>query len=262
MKYGHCRWVDIEALDKDQVVVVCPVAALEQHGHHLPLLTDTFLVTEVAERVERDRPDQVLLTPTMWLGASDHHLDFPGTLSLPNSLYVEVLKKTVRCFVRAGFRRILLLNGHGGNIAPGQVAITEMANSCDECDNTLITFASYWSLAGDAWKPEDHGLETPFVSHACEYETSMMLVVAEDLVRLEEARAGSPVIDSPFYHSELGGRVSVAGRFHRSTPTGAMGSPEKATAGKGESLLAAAVDQVAAFIDDFLTWEQPDVLKP
>ena len=109
MRYGDCRWVDIEATNKEEVVVVCPVAALEQHGHHLPLLTDTYLVTEVAERVEKALPEKVLLTPTLWMGSSDHHLDFPGTVSLPASLYVEVLKQTVRCFIRAGFRRILLL---------------------------------------------------------------------------------------------------------------------------------------------------------
>ncbi|MCH8840098.1 MAG: creatininase family protein, partial [Planctomycetes bacterium] len=83
MRYGEKRWIDIDAMDKDRVVVVCPIGSLEQHGHHLPLLTDTNLVTEVAERVEKKLSDKVLLTPTLWLGASDHHLDFPGTVSVP-----------------------------------------------------------------------------------------------------------------------------------------------------------------------------------
>lgn len=260
MQYGDCRWVDIEAANKEEVVVVCPVAALEQHGHHLPLLTDTYLVTEVAERVERALPEKVLLTPTLWMGSSDHHLDFPGTVSLSASLYVQVLKQTVRCFIRAGFRRILLLNGHGGNIAPGQVAITELANDCDQADELLLAFSSYWELAG--YGPDEHGLETPFVSHACEYETSMMLVVAGELVHMDQARAGVPVIDTPFFHSELGGRVTVAGRFHRLTETGAMGSPEKATPEKGESLLAAGAREVAAFVEEFVTWNHRVVLKP
>ncbi len=262
MRYGDCRWIDIDAMDKDRVVVVSPTAALEQHGHHLPLLTDTYLVTEVAERVERKLPDKVLLLPTLWLGASDHHLDFPGTVTLPNSLYVEVIKKMVGCFVKAGFRRILFLNGHGGNMAPGEVAITEMANSDDECDGALVAFASYWALAGPAFAAEKHGLESAEVTHACEYETSMMQAVRSDLVHLEAAQAGPPVIDSPFFHSELGGRVSLAGRFHRLTSTGAMGSPELATPEKGESLLSVAAAETGAFIEDFLTWAQPQVLKP
>ena len=262
MRYGDCRWIDIDATDKDSVVLVCPTAALEQHGHHLPLLTDTYLVTEVAERVERKLPEKVLLTPTLWLGASDHHLDFPGTVTVPNTLYVEMIKNMVRCFVKAGFRRILFLNGHGGNIAPGDVAITEMANSPDECDGAMIAFSSYWTIAGPAFAPEKHDIQSPMLSHACEYETSMMQVVRGDLVHMDDAKAGPPVIDSPFFHSELGGRVSLASRFQRLTATGAMGQPELATAEKGESLLSAAADEVAAFIEDFLTWPPTRVLKP
>ncbi len=260
MRYGDCRWVDIDKMDKDGVAVVCPIAALEQHGHHLPLLTDTYLATEVAERVEQEMPDKVLLTPTLWVGASDHHLDFPGTVSLPNTLYVEVIKNVARCFVRAGFRRILLLNGHGGNIAPGTVAITELANECDTVDGLLLALSSYWELAG--FNSQSTSLETPMVSHACEYETSMMLVVNGETVHPDEARAGSPVIDTPFYHSELGGRVTVAGRFHRQTPTGAMGSPELATVDKGEELLERGASEVVKFIEEFLEWDHRVVLKP
>jgi hypothetical protein len=87
VRYGDKRWIDIDAMDKDRVVVVCPIGSLEQHGHHLPLLTDTYLVTEVAERVEKKLSDKVLLTPTLWLGASDHHLDFPGTVSRIHSMW-------------------------------------------------------------------------------------------------------------------------------------------------------------------------------
>ena len=262
MRYGDKRWIDIDAMDKDRVVVVCPIGSLEQHGHHLPLLTDTYLVTEVAERIERKLSDKVLLTPTLWLGASDHHLDFPGTVSVPNSFYVGMVKNIVRSFVKHGFRRVVFLNGHGGNIAPGEVAVTEMAHSHDDSDDTMVVFANYWALAGDGFAPEKHGMQTPEVTHACEYETSMMQAVRDDLVHLEDAKAGEPIIDSPFYHSEHGGRVSLASRFHRLTPTGAMGHPEFATPEKGESLLSSAAEEVIAFIEDFLTWTQPRVLKP
>ena len=261
MRYGEGRWVDIEELDKEKVVVVCPLAALEQHGHHLPLLTDTFLVTEVAERAEKANSENILLTPTMWLGSSDHHLDFPGTISIPATLYIDVVKNIIRCFVKAGFGRILFLNGHGGNVAPGQVAITEMVNSCDEAEAVSIAFASYWTLAGDAFSPEKHGMQSPQVTHACEFETSMMLVVRKELVHLNAVKSHPPVIESKFFHSEQGGRVSVANRFRRLTATGAMGKPEHAPAEKGESLLAAAAKEVCSFVDEFLGWPQRPVLK-
>ena len=85
----------------------------------------------------------------------------------------------------------MFLNGHGGNIAPGEVAITEMAHSHDDCDDTMVVFANYWALAGDGFAPEKHGMQTPEVTHACEYETSMMQAVRDDLVHLEDAKAAS-----------------------------------------------------------------------
>ena len=262
MRYGDCCWRDIECADKDETVVVCPTASLEQHGHHLPLLTDTYLVTGVAERVHQQLADRILLTPTLWLGASDHHLDFPGTVTVPNSLYSSIIGNIVRCFVRAGFRRIFFLNGHGGNQVPGHNAITEMANSCDSCDQVYMAFSSYWTIAKPVMGAKQHGMESEQLSHACEYETSMMLALHEDLVVLERAKAASPAIDSPFFRSQEGGRLAIAGRFHRETSTGAMGQPELATAEKGSSLLDAIVAEVSACIADFATWQHRPVLKP
>ncbi|MBW3595907.1 MAG: creatininase family protein [Planctomycetes bacterium] len=256
MHYGDCRWPDIESLDKDRVAVVVPIASLEQHGHHLPLLTDTYLATAVAERVHERLGERVLLTPTLWLGASDHHLDFPGTISVPNSLYIEMIKSVVRSLVRAGFRRIFLLNGHGGNVAPGETAITELANSCDRCDEALVALGSYWAIAAAAMKPDSHGMTQQQLTHACEYETSMMLALHGRLVKMGAARGHTkPAI------SAVPG-VRLAGRFHRMTGTGALDTPELATAEKGESLLAAITGEVAAFVEQMLQWPQREVLKP
>lgn len=255
MQYGQMRWVDIEALDKDATVVVCPLASLEQHGHHLPLLTDTYLVSEVANRLEAAMPKQVVLTPTLWLGASDHHLDFPGTISVPNTLYVDMITSILRSFVDAGFQRILFLNGHGGNIAPGTVALTEAVNENDDFADVFAVLSSYWTVAEPCMRPADHGMESERLTHACEYETSMMLAIKHELVHLGDAMSTPPVIDSPFFHSEQGGRVMVANRFSRLTESGSMGNPQAATREKGESLLNAIGSEVLAFVKEFLTWK-------
>jgi creatinine amidohydrolase len=256
MRYGDCQWPQIAACDKEKQVVVCPIAALEQHGHHLPLLTDTYLVTEVAQRVEKLVGDKMLLTPTLWLGASDHHIRFPGTISLPNTLYIEVLKNMVRSFVKAGFRRIFFLNGHGGNVSPGDVAITEMANSCPEADNCNVALGSYWTIAAASITPEKHGMHSPLLTHACEYETSMVLRVAPQTVNMSLAKgAGDKNVFPP-------GGVKLAGSFGRRTATGALGHPEFATAEKGESLFTAIAQDVAAYIDNFSTWPLREVIGP
>jgi creatinine amidohydrolase len=261
MIYGNCRWPEVQQWQKDRMVLVCPLASFEQHGRHLPFLTDTYLTDALAQRVHQKLGDRIALTPTLWLGASDHHLDFPGVISVPHSLYTEVVKNMVRCFVKSGFRRVFLLNGHGGNASPATVAITEMANCCDSCDEAFLTLASYWTLAAPVMKAEKHGMGSQQLSHSCEYETSMMLHLHKELVVMRAARAAKPVIENRFYSNENLGRVTVAGRFKRQSKTGALGRPELATAEKGESLLTAISDEIAAFIEDFATWKFLPVLK-
>ncbi len=253
MHYGDYCWVDIQQADKNKVVVV-PLASMEQHGPHGPLLTDTYLVSAVAERVEAQLSEQIYLLPTLWLGASDHHLDLPGTVSVPNHVFTLVIKNLVRSIAKAGFQRVVLLNGHGGNVTPGTQAITELANESDVCNEMWIALSSYWTIAGPAMAAERHGMRTKQVSHACEYETSMMLFLHGEIVRMDRVTASPPLVDSPFFHSENGGRVNVAKRLTTWTPTGAMGGPQHSTPEKGESLLNAVVDEVVAFLEDFATW--------
>jgi creatinine amidohydrolase len=253
MKFGDNCWVDIQQADKEKVVVI-PLGSMEQHGHHSPILTDTYLVTGVAERVEARLRDDIYLLPTIWLGASDHHLDKPGTVSLENHLYTLMIKNVVRSVAKAGFQRLFFLNGHGGNVVPGTQALTELANESDVYNNIWMALASYWTIAAPEMTPEKHGMQTPQLSHACEYETSMMLHLHGDIMRTDRVTASPPLVDTPFYHSEHGGRLTVAKRLTTWAPTGAMGGPQHATPEKGESLLNAIVDEVVACIQDFSTW--------
>lgn len=253
MKFGEYCWSDIQQADKNKVVVM-PLGSMEQHGLHSPLLTDTYLVTAVAERVEKHLSEQIYLLPTFWLGASDHHLDLPGTVSVTNSVYTAVIKNTVRSIAKAGFSRLFFLNGHGGNVTPGTQAITELTNESDVYNNMWIALSSYWTVAAPAISPADHGMMTKQLSHACEYETSMMLFLRGEIMRMDRVKSSPPLLDSPFFHSEHGGRVNVAKRMATRTPTGAMGEPQHATPEKGESLLNAIVDEMISCIEDFATW--------
>ena len=253
MKYGDYCWVDIEQADKDKIVVL-PLSSMEQHGHHAPLLTDTYLVSAVADGVEERLHDQIYMLPPLWLGASDHHLDKPGTVSVPNHVYTLMIKNIVRSIAKAGFKRVFLLNGHGGNTIPGTQAITELTSESDVYDKMWIALASYWAIAGPAMAPERHGMVSKQLSHAGEYETSMMLFINGDMVRMDRVTASPPLMDTPYYHSENGGRIHVAKRIATWAPTGAMGNPQHATAEKGRSLLEAIVDEVVKCLEDFATW--------
>jgi len=251
----------MQAADKNLPVVV-PLGSIEQHGQHLPLSVDTTQVTAIAERAEAELRDAALFLPTLWLGCSEHHRDFPGTVSVPPSLYAENIKAIARSILRAGFTRVFFLNGHGGNETPAAQALTELVGEDDAADAAYLVFASWWQVGRDALDPQHHGMQTRAISHACEYETSLMLALRPELVRQGDAREAPPALDTPWFQSGGGGgRVRLFRRFHRLTASGSMGQPSAATAAKGSSMLDALVKDVVSFVRDFSKWPQLPVLK-
>ncbi len=150
MQLADMTWTAIQNLDRNTPVVI-PVAAVEQHGHHLPVYTDSLLLGEVIRRVAAATEQKVLFAPLQWLGNSHHHIDFPGTVSAGPRLYLDLLVELMETFIGYGFRRILFLNGHGGNITPGKQAVFEVRQRHRHRDDLLLLFATYWDFA----RPQD-----------------------------------------------------------------------------------------------------------
>src|SRR4051812_26427622 len=180
MHLTDLNWPAIEGMSKD-VPVVFPVAALEQHGLHLPLFTDSLLLGEIIRRAAGRLSGRVLFAPLLWLGNSDHHLDFPGTLSAPPRAYLDLLAGLLENFIAHGFKRLVIVNGHGGNDVPGKQAVFEVRQRHRHRDDLLLLFATYWLLGGDPRKLAP-SIQQARMGHACEWETSMMLRLAPQLV--------------------------------------------------------------------------------
>jgi creatinine amidohydrolase len=144
VKFHEMTFPELRQVARDRTVVVAPIAACEQHSCHLPTFTDTVLVTAVAEGVERRLPEQVLLLPAQWLGASSHHLRFGATLSAEVSTHVDMLCDLLMPLLEDGYRRVLLLNGHGGNIDTMHVALRRLQ---PRFRGHALAAASYWELA-------------------------------------------------------------------------------------------------------------------
>src|SRR5687767_3469792 len=180
MQLADLNWPAVQALDKNTPVVV-PVAALEQHGHHLPLFTDSLLLGEIIRRSAERLRNTVLFTPLMWLGNSDHHIDFPGTLSARPRTYIDLLCGFAEDLIRHGFQRLVFVNGHGGNDVPGRQAIFEVRQRYRDRSDLLLLFATYWQLAPNPAKMFGE-LHQKQMGHACEWETSMILRLAPHLV--------------------------------------------------------------------------------
>ncbi len=257
MLLGERKWT--EAGELTDRVVVLPLGSMEQHGQHLPLLTDTMIATEIARRAESELGDMALFLPTLWAGASDHHRRFAGTISIRSESYVRVLADMLESLIDDGFRRIFLLNAHAGNITPSRMAIYDaQVHHSDKLDLWLAF--STWSTIAAQQVAGLSGLEQKSVTHACEQETSMILHLRPDLVTMEAARGVNAPFESAFYNVDLprSSRVDVPRSFEQWSTTGAFGHPEVATAEKGEALLSVVVGEVVAFVREFATWPARD----
>lgn len=238
MILAQSTWTDIEPLDRETVVVI-PTGSLEQHGPHLPLFTDSLLVTAVAQAVEMRMPGEVLLTPTLWLGASGHHLPFPGTLSAAFDAYGGALESAITSLGRHGFRRFYVLNGHGGNTDPNHVALRRLK---ERHPNLILGESAYCDGAVEVIRESLVG-PTKEIVHACEAETSLMLHLHPDLVRTDQLPN-----DGLTPHPPVRGLVSD---FAEITNQGAFGHASYASAETGRRIFEACVEDVLRNLQAF-----------
>lgn len=235
MIFAELTAPEIRSLPRDSTLVIAPIAAMEQHGPHLPVSTDTILAGAVAEGVEKALGDRALVLPVLWLGASDHHLPRGGTLTSPLPTYEQVLVDLLLPLLRDGFQRFLILNGHGGNIDPLRVALRRLDV---EFPRAILTGAAYWDLAADELAALCRGPRKE-MGHACEIETSIVLHLRPDLVRLDRIED-----DPDLTPAGLRG-LSWPRDFARRTDHGVVGHPESADPERGRLMLEAAVGKVA-----------------
>lgn len=243
MKYEELTAPRLAALDRERTLVILPIAAVEQHGPHMPAGTDTILCGSLCSALEQRLPDRILTLPVLWQGASSHHLRFGATLDSALDHYIANLCDLGRSLIGDGFQRLLFLNGHGGNIDPMRVAVRILQPSSPR---VLLAAACYWDAIN--LRAEDSILEGDhrFVGHACEFETSLMLHLRPELVDLKEAvSAGELIPDS------LDG-VYLSRDMKQRTARGCTGRPDLATAEKGARLFAMIVQNLVAISEKLL----------
>jgi creatinine amidohydrolase len=226
---------------EENAIVLLPVASTEQHGPHLATGVDTFLGGEGCRRtaliVARSRP--IVVAPVVWMGLAEHHVAFGGTFSLSLSTYHALLRELCGSILRAGFKKILIVNAHGGNIAALNALTTDLARElCAPIATTTL-----YNLPHESGAYAKILEDQQAVRHACEAETSMMLAAFADCVRRE--RIGEAF--GPAAGRGLGvvPALNLWRSFQEMTPSGVMGDARKATAEKGEKLLDVAAELLA-----------------
>lgn len=233
-------------------IAVLPIGSLEQHGPHLPVITDTTSASAAAIRGARLVADElpVLVLPGLWTGMSEHHLPFGGTISLTFSELRGVLTGIVRSLRAIGFARLLIVNGHGGNVEPLAIAARELAHEF----GLPVIACTPWYLTRDGVAGIAETAETP--AHACEGETSVMLAVAPDIVRRDKFEEA--VRQRPEPTPKYDGFSRFWSFSERAPVTGVRGDPRPATAEKGERFLALHAQALAAAMRDTPMWRAPD----
>ena len=246
MYLPNLTWPQVDALRRDTPVVF-PIAALEQHGRHMPVMTDSLLTEELVRRLEPQFEKDVLFAPLTWLGNSHHHMDFPGTISAEPRVYIDLLNGLLENFIAHGFKRLFIFNGHGGNDVPGKQAVFETRQKHRHRKDLLLLFATYWNLGAEPWN-QDPSLQQRVMGHACEWETSMMLRIRPELVHDHTTVAEVP-FGNPFEPASRGWIMP-----DRSEP-GHVGAPAHATAEKGEHLFQAFTEASAQMLRRIIAWD-------
>lgn len=250
-RYDHYTWVELKALVPQQPVIVLPVGSTEDHGHHLPLDVDTFLVSSICEAAAKHIPDEVLLLPAVPYGFEDHHMDFPGTITIRDDHLLHFILDITKSAAHHGFKKILIVNGHGSNATILEMAARRTVIETDVHCGTL----NWWGMAQSTlWEIGDSELQ----SHADEIETSVYRYLNDDAVQMDRAAREVKIPVSKYYwrgwvRGKGASPLRMMDQWSRITDTGVIGDATVATVEKGEQLFHAAADELAGLIREFRT---------
>jgi len=250
VRWDHLTWPQIKAMSEQKAIVLIPIGSIEQHGPHLPVGCDSILATAISERIAAelaDRGKPCIVAPTLTVANSMHHMGFPGSMTLDLSTYASVLSQYCECIAGHGFKRIVLINGHGGNTNPSQAALVGIIEKL----GFPVYFTGYWTGSGETVRKV---LETQEDSiHACEGETSLMLAIDESLV--------DPIYSQTRGDTEGGHQLgqprflSAYRRFDKYTKNGVIGNSYAATKEKGEQMVTAFVETIVGILENDALWE-------
>lgn len=247
LRLEELTWTDVrDALDAGYDRVIVAAGATEQHGPHMPLCVDALLGEEITVEVAK-RAGRMLVAPAVRPGCSEHHMAFPGTITLSQETMEAVLRDYCTSLDRHGFKAIVLMVAHGGNM----LAVERVANELDGklgarvigLVNPFVPDLFIPASLGNMGDVNDIG------AHGGEAETSLMLAVRPDLVHFERAVRSVP--DVPGDLETLGRLLNERGT-HGLSETGVLGDGTKARPELGHALIEAMASGVAAFVNDEL----------
>ena len=249
--FAYLNWKQVEALPRDSTLLVLPTAAIEQHGHHLPLATDTLinnlLLGKALEKLPADLP--VYALPPVCYGKSNEHIGFPGTLSVSAGTFMAVVRDIGSSLAVAGFKKVVLYNTHGGNSSLVDVMARDL-----RAEFGLRTFALFGS-GGISFEGLNEQ-EKSYGFHAGEVETAFLLSAVPELVDTTAYTVNYIAqVDKPELLRPENAAATFAWLTRDIAESGVMGDPRPATAENGARWVEQAASRIAAALEAMARYE-------
>lgn len=240
---ARMTWRDAKDALAEARVAIVPVGSTEQHGPHMTLDTDSAIAEAFARLIAEQLGNDAILCPTLRLGMSEHHLAFAGTLTLRAPTLLALIADVVESLAHHGMKRILLVNGHGGN----QDALRLAARAAQRDGVSAVSSVMWAVLTADliAQRAATHRH-----AHACDIETSVALAIAPEVVLHERIEAPAALPPAPL--AEPGARYEIPVPFEQWTSNGSLGDPRLATKQLGEEIVALALSRALEFARRFI----------
>ena len=249
--FAYLTWKQVDALPRDSTLLVLPTAAIEQHGHHLPLATDTLINNLLLGKALAVLPAElpIYALPPVCYGKSNEHVGFPGTLSVSAQTFLAVVRDLGASIAASGFKKLVLYNTHGGNTSLVDVLARDL-----RAEFGLRTFSLFGS-PGAAFEGVS-AQERTYGFHAGEIETAYLLHAAPQLVHTGEYTANYIArVDQPELLKPEGSSANFAWLTKDIAPSGVMGDPSPATAENGERWSNEAAVRIAEILVSMQSFE-------
>ncbi|WP_066173861.1 creatininase family protein [Bacillus marinisedimentorum] len=238
-------WEEVKDALETVKLAVIPIGAHEQHGPHMVESCDAVLADRMGEKLGEKLFPHVLVTPTVNMGVSPHHLNFPGTISLKPDTLIAVLRDMVMSLHHHGITRFLFLNAHGGNQSTLSVASTMFADELDvEVYVAKTTASAKMAVA-------EH-IKSPVFGHSCEREVSEALYLAPELVRAEKLTEGEFVTEGRWKNLRPGSVLQGFYKYEEMTSNGCIGNGTQGSREIGEEIVTEALENIASAVEEIL----------
>ena len=258
--FPYLTWKEIEQMpNKENVVIIQPVGAIEQHGPHLPIAVDSAISLGVLGKALSKLDDRIAAyaLPCLYYGKSNEHAGFPGTITLSATTLLEVIKEMALSIYRSGFRKLVLMNSHGGQPQIMEIAARDLHQ--EHLDFAVFPLFTWRvpHIVGDLLTPK----ELEYGIHAGDAETSIMLSLLPEQVKMEQAIEEYPQNLPEDSLLDMEGKLPFAWLTKELSKSGVIGNATVATKEKGDRILESVTDGWVKVIEDVYRFEQPKVMK-